>query len=122
MASERPKILIVDDDDNNHRVYERILAPLNLHIEKAISGLEALEIAHRHDFFLILMDVQMPIMDGFETASLILGHPKTQHIPVIFVTAFSKDEECEFKGYESGAVDYLTKPISDEQLIHTLMK
>ncbi len=116
MANERPKILIVDDDDKNHRVYERILAPLDLNIEKATSGLEALEVAHRHDFFLILMDVQMPIMDGFETASLILGHPKTQHIPVIFVTAFSKDEAFEFKGYESGAVDYLTKPINDNIL------
>ncbi len=116
MANERPKILIVDDDNNNHRVYERILEPLNLHIEKATSGLEALEVAHRHDFFLILMDVQMPIMDGFETASLILGHPKTQHIPVIFVTAFSKDEAFEFKGYESGAVDFLTKPIDDNIL------
>ncbi len=114
--SERPKILIVDDDDKNHRVYERILAPLDLYIEKTSSGIEALEVAHRHDFFLILMDVQMPIMDGFETASLILGHPKTQHIPVIFVTAFSKDEAFEFKGYESGAVDYLTKPINDNIL------
>ncbi|MEY8248235.1 MAG: response regulator [Bermanella sp.] len=115
-AIERPRILIVDDDDSNHRVYERILGPLNLHIEKAHSGLKALEVAHRHDFFLILMDVQMPIMDGFETASLILEHPKTHHIPVIFVTALAKDEAFEFKGYESGAVDYLTKPINDDIL------
>jgi signal transduction histidine kinase len=113
MAEPKPKILIVDDEPKNHRVLERILEPLNLDIEKALSGQKALEVAHCHDFFLILMDVQMPIMDGFETASLILDHPKTQHIPVIFVTAYAKDDVFEFQGYESGAVDYLTKPIND---------
>ncbi len=113
----RPKILIVDDDANNLRVFERTLEPLNLDIIKAHSGQQALEVAHRHDFFLILMDVQMPDMDGFETATLILGHPKTRHIPIIFVTAIAKDETFEFKGYESGAVDYLTKPINDTFLI-----
>ena len=112
-----PKILIVDDDTNNLRVFERTLEPLNLDIIKAHSGQQALEVAHRHDFFLVLMDVQMPDMDGFETASLILGHPKTRHIPIIFVTAIAKDETFEFKGYESGAVDYLTKPINDTFLI-----
>ena len=112
-----PRILIVDDDANNLRVFERTLEPLNLDIIKAHSGQQALEVAHRHDFFLILMDVQMPDMDGFETATLILGHPKTRHIPIIFVTAIAKDETFEFKGYESGAVDYLTKPINDTFLI-----
>jgi signal transduction histidine kinase len=112
----RPKILVVDDDPKNHRVYERVLASLDLHIVKALSGQKALQIAHQQDFFLILMDVQMPNMDGFETASLVLGHPKTKHIPVIFVTAFARGEVFEFKGYESGAVDYLTKPINDEIL------
>ena len=113
----RPRILIVDDDANNLRVFERTLEPLNLDIIKAHSGQQALEVAHRHDFFLILMDVQMPDMDGFETATLILGHPKTRHIPIIFVTAIAKDETFEFKGYENGAVDYLTKPINDTFLI-----
>ncbi|PCJ47780.1 MAG: hybrid sensor histidine kinase/response regulator [Moraxellaceae bacterium] len=113
MPDEKPKILIVDDEPKNHHVYKRILQSLNLDIVKAMSGYQALEVAHLHDFFLILMDVQMPNMDGFETASLILDHPKTQHIPVIFVTAHSGDKTFEFKGYESGAVDYLTKPIDD---------
>lgn len=109
-----PKILIVDDEPNNLRVYERTLASLNVDIVKALSGQQALAVAHKHDFALILMDVQMPCMDGFETASLILGHPKTSHIPVIFITAFARDETFEFKGYASGAVDYLVKPINED--------
>jgi len=109
-----PKILIVDDEPNNHRVYERTLESLNLTFVRALSGQQALAIAHRHDFFLILMDVQMPGMDGFEAASLLLDHPKTCHIPVIFITAFARDETFEFKGYSSGAVDYLVKPINEE--------
>jgi signal transduction histidine kinase len=109
-----PKILIVDDEPNNLRVYERTLASLNIDIVKALSGQQALAVAHKHDFALILMDVQMPCMDGFETASLILEHPKTSHIPVIFITAFSRDEAFEFKGYASGAVDYLVKPINED--------
>ncbi|AQS36470.1 signal transduction histidine kinase [Shewanella psychrophila] len=116
MNDPRPQILIVDDEPNNLRVYERILAPLNLEFMKAMSGHQALAVAHKHDFFLILMDVQMPGMDGFEAASLILEHPKTCHIPVIFITAFARDEAFEFKGYISGAVDYLVKPINDEIL------
>ena len=109
-----PKILIVDDEPNNLRVYERTLASLNVDIVKALSGQQALAVAHKHDFALILMDVQMPCMDGFETASLILEHPKTSHIPVIFITAFARDEMFEFKGYASGAVDYLIKPINED--------
>jgi len=116
MSIVRPKILIVDDEPNNHRVLERILEPLNLECIKVMSGQQALGVAHRHDFFLILMDVQMPEMDGFETASLIFEHPKTSHIPVIFLTAFARDETFEFKGYASGAVDYLIKPINDDIL------
>jgi signal transduction histidine kinase len=109
-----PKILIVDDEPNNLRVYERTLASLNVDIVKALSGQQALAVAHKFDFALILMDVQMPCMDGFETASLILGHPKTSHIPVIFITAFARDENFEFQGYASGAVDYLVKPINEK--------
>jgi signal transduction histidine kinase len=110
------KILIVDDEPNNHRVYERTLESLNLEFIKVLSGQQALAVAHRHDFFLILMDVQMPEMDGFETASLLLDHPKTSHIPIIFITAFDRDESFEFKSYASGAVDYLVKPINDDIL------
>ncbi|MDP2560906.1 hybrid sensor histidine kinase/response regulator [Psychrobium sp. 1_MG-2023] len=114
MNSTKPKLLIVDDEPNNHRVYERTLESLDIEFVKAFSGQQALAVAHREDFFLILMDVQMPGMDGFETASLLLDHPKTSHIPVIFITAFARDEAFEFKGYASGAVDYLVKPINDK--------
>lgn len=117
MSESKPKILIIDDEPNNHRVYQRVLEPLDLDITSALSGQKGLEVAHMHDFFLILMDVQMPNMDGFETASLILDHPKTSHIPVIFITAYAKDEAFKFKGYQSGAVDYLTKPINNKFLL-----
>ncbi len=116
MNRTKSKILIVDDHPNNHRVYKRSLEPLDLEIVDVMSGQQALEVAHVHDFFLILMDVQMPEMDGFETASLILGHPDTRHIPIIFVTAIAKDEKFEFKGYKGGAVDYLTKPFDSHIL------
>jgi len=115
--SELPKILVVDDKPNNLLVYERVLSPLNLDVVKAFSGYEALEIAYQQDFFLILLDVQMPVMDGFETAELILDHPKTKNIPIIFITAIAKESVFKFKGYTSGAVDYLTKPINDSILL-----
>jgi len=114
VSDSLPKILIVDDEPSNHRVYERTLEPLNLEFVHVMSGPQALVTAHKHHFFLILMDVQMPGMDGFETATLILDHPKTNHIPIIFITAYARDEVFEFKGYASGAVDYLVKPINDE--------
>jgi len=116
MNTSLREILIVDDEPNNHRVYERTLESLKLDFVKVFSGQQALSVAHKHDFFLILMDVQMPEMDGFETASLLLNHPKTSHIPIIFITAFDRDESFEFKGYASGAVDYLVKPINGEIL------
>ncbi len=116
MNTSLREILIVDDEPNNHRVYERTLESLELDFVKVFSGQQALSVAHKHDFFLILMDVQMPEMDGFETASLLLNHPKTSHIPIIFITAFDRDESFEFKGYASGAVDYLVKPINGEIL------
>ena len=112
----KAKILIVDDEPNNHLVYERILAPLNLDFVKALSGQEALDVAHKYNFFLILMDVQMPGMDGFETASLIIEDPKTSHIPIIFITDFSRDESLELRGYASGAVDFMVKPVNDDIL------
>ncbi len=117
MSDIKPKILTVDDVQNNHRVYEMILEPLDIDIEKAMSGQKALELALSYEFFLILMDVHMPDMDGFETASFILDHPNTKHIPIIFVTAIAKDDNFKFKGYKSGAVDYMTKPINDDILL-----
>ncbi len=109
-------LLIVDDRPENLLVLEEILHRPNLNIVKASSGNEALRLLFKYDFALILLDVQMPDMDGFETAELVRGSRKTKHIPIIFVTAISKEQKHIFKGYESGAVDYLFKPIDPEIL------
>jgi len=109
--TDLPKILIVDDKPANIQSLERILEKLEAKIIPALSGKEALSLAIRHDFALILMDVQMPIMDGFETAELLMANEKTKHIPIIFITALSKEEKDVWKGYETGAVDYIFKPV-----------
>jgi len=109
--TELPKILMVDDKAANIQSLERILENLEVTFITALSGKEALSQAIRHDFALILMDVQMPIMDGFETAELLMANEKTKHIPIIFITALSKDEKDVWRGYETGAVDYIFKPV-----------
>ncbi|RYZ16436.1 MAG: response regulator, partial [Chitinophagaceae bacterium] len=94
---------------------ETILERDGYHIRKANSGRQALKILlAEHDFTLILMDVQMPDMNGFETASLIYEREKLRNIPIIFITAHNKDEEYMFKGYKMGAVDFIYKPINPE--------
>ena len=108
---EQVNILIVDDLKENHLVMEGVLIDPELNIVKAMSGEEALSLCLSHDFAVIFMDVQMPGMDGFETAELLRGIEKTKNIPIIFVTALSKEKASVFKGYEVGAVDYLSKPI-----------
>ena len=108
---ERVKILIVDDLKENHLVMESVLIDPELDIIKAMSGEEALSLCLEHDFAVIFMDVQMPGMDGFETAELLRSIEKTKLIPIIFVTAISKEQKSIFKGYEVGAIDYLPKPI-----------
>lgn len=104
-------ILIVDDRPDNLFVLESLLENMNCNIIKAASGNEALSLMLDHDFALVLLDVQMPEMDGFETAELMRSNRRTRYIPIIFVTAISKEQRCIFKGYEVGAVDYLFKPI-----------
>ena len=109
--TELPKILIVDDQLANIRVLERILENPGITFIQALSGKEALSAAIRHNFALILMDVQMPIMDGFETAEILMANSKTKSIPIIFITAYSREEKDIWKGYETGAVDYIFKPV-----------
>jgi len=109
--SERVNILIVDDKPGNLLVLEGILETLECNIITASSGNIALGLMLEYDFALVLLDVQMPEMDGFETATLMKGSERTKVIPIIFVTAISKEQWCIFKGYEVGAVDYLFKPI-----------
>jgi len=111
LPTEKPLILLVDDRPENLASLEGILDDLDLETVRALSGNEALRLSLKHDFALVLMDVQMPGMDGFETAELMRSNPKTRHLPIIFVTAGMKELQYEFKGYDAGAVDYMTKPI-----------
>jgi len=109
-------ILLVDDRPENLFALEGLLESPGLNIVKASSGNEALGLMLEHDFALVLLDVQMPGMDGFETAELMRGTEKTRQVPIIFVTAISTEQQHVFKGYEAGAVDYLFKPIVPEFL------
>ncbi|HBL13144.1 MAG TPA: hybrid sensor histidine kinase/response regulator [Cyanobacteria bacterium UBA11162] len=110
-------VLLVDDHPENLVALEAILEGLDQHLVKAQSGEEALRCLLNEDFAVILLDVRMPGMDGFETARLIRNRPRSQHTPIIFVTAYSKSETQMFKGYSLGAVDYLYKPVEPEILI-----
>jgi len=112
-----PRILLVDDRDDNLMSLESILEPDGYRITKANSGRQALKILlTEFDFALILMDVQMPNLNGFETASMIYEREKLRNIPIIFITANHYGEENIFKGYQAGAVDYIYKPINPDLL------
>ncbi|MEX0968002.1 MAG: response regulator [Bacteroidia bacterium] len=111
---ESVKILLVDDKPKNLYALEELLAADNRTILKAGSGRLALKMALQEDVALILLDVQMPEMSGFEVAELLKGNNRTRNIPIIFVTAINKEEKYVKRGYESGAVDYLFKPIDPE--------
>ncbi len=115
--SEKINVLIVDDRPENLLALGEILNDSELNIIKAESGNETLALTLEHNFALILLDVQMPDMDGFEVAELLRGKKETNHIPIIFVTAISKEQKYIFKGYDSGAVDYLFKPIDPDIIV-----
>jgi len=113
----RPAILIVDDISANRFALRHLLKSIDAEIIEASSGEEALLKAIELDnLALILLDVQMPIMDGYETAELLREEEQTLHIPIIFVTAVHRDEQHILKGYSSGAIDYITKPIQPDIL------
>ena len=105
------KILIVDDLKNNLLALEGLLKRDDVKIFIALSGTEALEFMVLHDFALALIDVKMPGMSGFELAEFMRGTNRTRNIPIIFVTATATDQSFAFNGYESGAVDFLLKPL-----------
>ncbi|NRD55735.1 hybrid sensor histidine kinase/response regulator [Corallococcus exiguus] len=115
-ATPRAAILMVDDHPANLLALEAILEPLGQDLVKATSGEEALKQLLQRDFAVILMDVQMPGLDGFQTAALIKQRERTRTIPIIFLTALSRDAAHVFKGYAHGAVDYLLKPFDPEIL------
>lgn len=112
----RPNILIVDDRKENLLATEKILRKLDAGIFKAMSGNEALSLMLRHRFAVVLLDVQMPEMDGFETAMLMQEQEGMKDVPIIFVTAISKEEKYATQAAELGAVDYIFKPINSEIL------
>src|SRR6267143_2063781 len=104
-------ILLVDDRPYGLLALEAVLASPEYNLVKAESGPEALAALYGHDFAVILLDVQMPVMDGFETARLIRKYAPARETPIIFVTAINKDSHHISRGYESGAIDYLFKPV-----------
>jgi CheY-like chemotaxis protein len=111
------KILVVDDREDNLFAIETILEKDNYTIVKANSGRAALKILLKeHDFSLILMDVQMPDLNGFETATIIYERDRLRDIPIIFITAQNYEEEYVFRGYKMGAVDYIYKPVNPDLL------
>jgi PAS domain S-box-containing protein len=115
-ARSQAKVLMVDDRVENLIALEGILEPLEQPLVRASSGEEALRQVLLHDFAVILLDVQMPGMNGFETAHFIKSRERSRHTPIIFLTAISKDEAYVFEGYSVGAVDYMFKPFHPDIL------
>jgi PAS domain S-box-containing protein len=116
VAAERVNVLLVDDRQENLLALEAALRPLGENLIRATSGKEALRQLLEYDVAVILMDVKMPGMDGFETAALIRERPRTALTPIIFITAQYREDEHLSRGYSVGAVDYIVKPFSPEVL------
>lgn len=110
-TEKQMNILMVDDEQSNLVALEAVLEPLGQNLVKASSGQEALRKVLEHDFALILLDVQLPDLNGIEVATFIRERERTRHIPIIFLTGAERTAEMMFKGYSAGAVDYLMKPI-----------
>jgi signal transduction histidine kinase len=108
---QRTKLLIVDDLSENLHALAKIIEQEDREIIQATSGEAALALLLEHDFALVILDVMMPEMNGFELAELMRGIDKTRHVPIVFVSAGGKELNFAFKGYESGAVDFLYKPL-----------
>jgi signal transduction histidine kinase len=111
-----PRVLLVDDRRDNLLALQAVLEPLGNELVEAGSGEEALRHLLAGEFALIILDVQMPGLDGFETAQLIRGRERTRYVPIIFLTAISGEPEHYLRGYQSGAVDYVYKPFEPEIL------
>jgi signal transduction histidine kinase len=110
-AEDKVNILLVDDQNEGLLVLEATLMPLGENLIVARSGTEALRQMLTHDFAVVLLDVQMPGMDGFEVANIVRKRDKTKTTPIIFITAGHRSETSVYRGYEAGAVDYLIKPV-----------
>jgi PAS domain S-box-containing protein len=121
MRPLKANILLVDDHPENLTALEAILSGLDQNLVRAYSGREALRLLLKDDYALILMDAEMPGMDGYETAQLIRMRPRSRHTPIIFLTAINKDANQVFRGYSVGAVDYIFKPLVPEILKYKVL-
>jgi len=116
LAEVRPAILIVDDSEDSLRYMARVLSGIEAELVLADSGEAALRACEQRDFALILLDVVMPRLDGFEVARRLAAGSRTSHVPIVFVTAAAGDELSELRGYRVGAADYIVKPVEDRIL------
>src|SRR5580658_4875244 len=116
VAKEKVNILMVDDQPAKLLSYEVMLGELGENLVKASSGKEALELLLKNDFAVVLMDVSMPEIDGFEMADIIHQHPRFQKTAIIFISAVHLTDLDRLKGYERGAVDYISVPVIPEVL------
>lgn len=121
-VSKNVNILMVDDHPENLLALEAVLSSPNYQLVSATSGKEALKYLIKQEFAVILLDVQMPGLNGFETAKLIRAREKTKHTPIIFITAISQDRENVQRGYSVGAIDYIFKPFHPETLKQKIEK
>ena len=116
LIKKKPKILVVDDREAERAILTKLLSKFDVEVHTADSGQAALSQLIRHSYVLVLLDIQMPIMDGIETATIMRNNVLTENIPIIFLTAYDKDEITMLQGYKIGAIDYLFKPIKEEIL------
>lgn len=117
MTQPLQKVLIVDDSPTNLALLDHMLTDVECEVVQAESGQEAVDLVRNNDFALILLDIQMPEMNGYETATRIKEYERGRHIPIIFITAIFQDDENVRQGYETGAVDYLFRPVEAHVLI-----
>lgn len=116
MKSIKPSVLLVDDVEANLIALEALLAGLDCELVRARNGNDALKHLLKQEFAVVLLDVQMPEMDGYEVAHFARDNPKTRDVPIIFLTAMHSNEDSVLRGYGTGAVDYLTKPFNPQVL------
>lgn len=117
MTQTKPKILIVDDKPENLYALEKLLQKLDVEVIRALSGNDALALALEHDFCVAIVDIQMPEMDGYELVELLRSNTDTADLPAIFVSAIYSDEYHHRRGYDAGAVDFMSKPFVPEIMI-----
>src|SRR5436190_21300210 len=116
MTVYRQRVLVVDDDATKRLALRAVLAPLDLDVVEASSGVDALRIAMMQDFAVILLDVRMPGMSGFETAELLRKRRQSESTPIIFITSYGRDEVATAEQYAHGAVDFIYAPVSPNEL------